>query len=155
MSSDAGYIYNTFGFATIEEMELLQEAGFHPLEIVRGATMHAAEALYEPKGKPIEFGVVRAGLLADLVIVPEDPIANLKVLYGTGAVRLNEQTGKAESAPLRGVEIAFEELLDRFELNSPVFSTPLCRVIGGDGAIRAKRGRMCCFISSLPYSLMD
>ena len=30
------------------------------------------------------------------MIVPEDPIANLKVLYGTGAVRLNEKTGKAE-----------------------------------------------------------
>jgi imidazolonepropionase-like amidohydrolase len=58
--------------------------------------MHGAEALFEPKGKPIEFGVVRAGLLADLVIVPEDPIANLKVLYGTGAVRLNDETGKAE-----------------------------------------------------------
>ncbi len=37
-----------------------------------------------------------AGLLADLVIVPENPVANLKVLYGTGAVRLNEKTGKAE-----------------------------------------------------------
>ncbi|MBP9825407.1 MAG: amidohydrolase family protein, partial [Thermoanaerobaculia bacterium] len=96
VSSDAGYIYNTFGFSTVEEMELLQEAGFHPLEVLRAATMHAAEALFEPKGKPIEFGVVRAGLLADLVIVPEDPIANLKVLSGTGAVRLNDQTGKAE-----------------------------------------------------------
>jgi len=96
VSSDAGFIYNTFGFSTIEEMELLQEAGFHPLEVIRGATMHGAEALFEPKGKPIEFGVVRAGLLADLVIVPEDPIANLKVLYGTGAVRLNEETGTAE-----------------------------------------------------------
>jgi imidazolonepropionase-like amidohydrolase len=96
VSSDAGYIYNTFGFGTISEMELLQEAGFHPLEVIRGATMHGAEALHEPKGKPIEFGVVRPGLLADLVIVPEDPVANLKVLYGTGAVRLNEQTGKAE-----------------------------------------------------------
>jgi hypothetical protein len=39
---------------------------------------------------------VRAGLLADLVIVPENPVANLKVLYGTGAVRLNEKTGKPE-----------------------------------------------------------
>ena len=96
VSSDAGYIYNTFGFSTIEEMELLQEAGFHPLEVIRGATMHGAQALFEPKGKPIEFGVVRPGLLADLVIVPENPIANLKVLYGTGAVRLNEKTGKAE-----------------------------------------------------------
>ena len=96
VSSDAGYIFNTFGFSTIEEMELLQEAGFHPLEVIRGATLHAAQALHEPKNKPIAFGVVRPGLLADLVIVPEDPIANLKVLYGTGAVRLNEQTGKAE-----------------------------------------------------------
>jgi imidazolonepropionase-like amidohydrolase len=77
-------------------MELLQEAGFHPLEVIRAATLHGAQALFEPKGKPIEFGVVRAGLLADLVIVPEDPIANLKVLYSTGAVRLNEATGQAE-----------------------------------------------------------
>ena len=98
VSSDAGYIYNTFGFATIMEMELLQEAGFHPLEVIRAATMHGAgaEALFEPQGKPIEFGVVRAGLLADLVIVTEDPVANLKVLYGTGAVRLNEETGETE-----------------------------------------------------------
>ena len=96
VSSDAGYIYNTFGFGTIAEMELLQEAGFHPLEVIRAATLHGAQALFEPKGQPIEFGVVRAGLLADLVIVPEDPVANLKVLYGTGAVRLNDQTGQAE-----------------------------------------------------------
>ena len=77
-------------------MELLQEAGFHPLEVIRAATLHGAEALFEPKGKPIEFGIVRAGLLADLIIVPEDPIANLKVLYGTGAVRLNDDTGEVE-----------------------------------------------------------
>jgi imidazolonepropionase-like amidohydrolase len=64
--------------------------------VIRGATLHGAQALFEPKGKPIEFGVVRAGLLADLVIAPENPIANLKVLYGTGAVRLNDTTGKAE-----------------------------------------------------------
>ena len=73
VSSDAGFIYNLFGFSTIEEMELLQEAGFHPLEVIRGATMHGAQALFEPKGQPIEFGVVREGLLADLVIVPCEP----------------------------------------------------------------------------------
>jgi imidazolonepropionase-like amidohydrolase len=94
VSSDAGFIYNLFGFSTIEEMELLQEAGFHPLEVIRGATLHAAEALFEPRGQPIDFGVVRPGLLADLVIVPENPIANLKVLYGTGAVRLDDETGQ-------------------------------------------------------------
>jgi len=39
---------------------------------------------------------VRAGLLADLVIVPEDTIANIKVMYGTGTLRLNNETGKSE-----------------------------------------------------------
>jgi hypothetical protein len=96
VSSDAGFIYNLFGFSTIEEMELLQEAGFHPLEVIRGATMHAAESLYEPIGRPIELGVVRPGMLADLVLVKENPIHDLKVLYGTGVVRLNDDTGIAE-----------------------------------------------------------
>lgn len=80
----------------IQEMELFQEAGFHPLEVIRGATLHAAEAIFEPKGKPIEFGIVRPGLLADLVIVDENPIENLKTLYGTGFPRLNDDTGKVE-----------------------------------------------------------
>ena len=96
VSSDAGYIYNLFGFSTIEEMELLQEAGFHPLEVIRGATMHGAQALFEPKGQTIEFGIVREGMLADLVVVGENPIDDLKVLYGTGAVRLNDETGMSD-----------------------------------------------------------
>ena len=96
VSSDAGYTYNLFGFSSVEEMELLQEAGFHPLEVFRGATKHGAEAIFEPKGEDIQFGVIRPGLLADLVIIGENPIENLKVLYGTGAVRLNNKTAEAE-----------------------------------------------------------
>ena len=94
--SDAGFIYSTYGFGYIQELELLQEAGFHPLEVLRSATYHGAQTLYKPKGKPIEMGVVRPGMLADLVIVEENPLENLKVLYGTGAVRLNDSTGVAE-----------------------------------------------------------
>ncbi len=96
VSSDAGFIYNLFGFSTIEEMELLQEAGFHPLEVIRGATMHGAQTLMKSKGEPIDFGVVAEGFLADLVIVEENPLEDLKVLYGTGVVRLNDDTGEAE-----------------------------------------------------------
>jgi imidazolonepropionase-like amidohydrolase len=96
VSADAAFIYNQYGFGYIEEMELMQEAGLQPLEVIRAATMHPAEALFEPKGEEIEFGVVRPGLLADLVIIDENPLHNLKVLYGTGAVKLNDQTGEAE-----------------------------------------------------------
>jgi imidazolonepropionase-like amidohydrolase len=95
-SADAAFIYNTYGFGNIHEMELLQEAGFHPLEVIQAATMNPALTLSEPKGKPIEFGVVRPGLLADLVIVDQNPLENLKVLYGTGALKLNDKTGKTE-----------------------------------------------------------
>ena len=96
VGSDSGFIYQLYGFGTILELEMLQEAGFHPLEVIRSATMYGAEALFGPKGTDIEFGVIRPGLLADLVIVEENPLENLKVLYGTGAVRLNDETGLPE-----------------------------------------------------------
>ena len=94
--SDSGFIYKLYGFDYIREFELLQEAGFHPLEVIRAATMHGAQLLHEPTGKRLEFGIVKPGLLADLVIVGENPVANLKVLYGTGAIRLNDQTNQPE-----------------------------------------------------------
>lgn len=94
--SDSGFIYQLYGFGYIQELELLQEAGFHPLEVIRSATLYGAEALHEPKGKAIEFGIIRPGLLADLVLVDQNPLENLKVLYGTGAVKLNDETGITE-----------------------------------------------------------
>lgn len=94
--SDAGFIYSTYGFGYVRELELLQESGFTPLEVIRSATLNGAETIFEPKGKQIEYGILRPGLKADLVLVGENPLQNLKVLYGTGAVRLNDETGKAE-----------------------------------------------------------
>ncbi len=75
---------------------MLQEEGIQPLEVIRSATMYGSQALHNPKGQEIEFGVIRPGLLADLIIIDENPVANMKVLYGTGAVRLNEDTGTPE-----------------------------------------------------------
>ena len=96
VSDDAAYIYNTWGFGVIHEMELLLEAGFHPLEVIRAATMHGAETLFEPKGQLPQFGIVRAGMLADMVLVDQNPLQNIKVLYGTGHLRLNDRTGQME-----------------------------------------------------------
>jgi imidazolonepropionase-like amidohydrolase len=101
-SSDAGFIYNTPGFSTIQELELLQEAGFYPGEAIRAGTYHAAQTIFKPTGKPIEYGVVEPGMLADLVIVDANPFQNLKVLYGTGWFRLNDATGQVE--PYGGVK---------------------------------------------------
>jgi hypothetical protein len=94
--SDSGFIYQTYGFGYILELEMLQEAGFHPLEVIQSATMNGALTLHEPRNLPIEFGVIKPGLLADMVLIDQNPLQNFKVLYGTGAVRLNEETGLAE-----------------------------------------------------------
>jgi imidazolonepropionase-like amidohydrolase len=95
-SADAAFIYNTYGFGNIHELELLQEAGFHPLEVIQAGTYNPAMTLAEARGVDIDRGVVRAGLLADLIVIDQNPLKNLKVLYGTGALRLNDQTGKPE-----------------------------------------------------------
>jgi imidazolonepropionase-like amidohydrolase len=95
--SDSGFIWQTWGFGYILELELLQEAGFSPLEVIQAATINGAKTLNEPKGVEPDFGLVRPGMRADLVIVPENPLQNLKTLYGTGFVRLNEQTNRSET----------------------------------------------------------
>jgi len=94
--SDSGFIYQTYGFGYVNELELLQEAGFHPLEVIQSATMNGALTLAEPMHKAPEFGVVREGMLADMVVVDQNPLQNFKVLYVTGALRLNDKTGRAE-----------------------------------------------------------
>lgn len=92
VGSDSGYIYNLYGFGYIQEMELLREAGFSPLEVIHAATEAGAEAL----GHADDVGTIRVGKKADLVAVKGNPIANLRLLFGTGSLRLNDDTGKAE-----------------------------------------------------------
>src|SRR5690606_8278952 len=84
--SDTGFIYKVFGFGLIEELELLLEAGFHPLEVVRAATLSGAQLL----GIDDEVGSVEPGKIADLLIVKENPVSNFKVLYGHGHLRAEE-----------------------------------------------------------------
>lgn len=86
VGSDSGFIYKVYGFGFVEELELLQEAGFHPLEVVRAATLHGAELL----GIDDEVGSVEVGKIADLIVTEENPVENFKVLYGHGHMRAAE-----------------------------------------------------------------
>ncbi len=90
--SDSGFIYKLYGFDYIRELELLREAGFHPLEVIWSATLKGAEAL----GAADEIGSIQTGKKADFAIVEENPLQNLKVLYGTGAIKLNDENGVVE-----------------------------------------------------------
>jgi imidazolonepropionase-like amidohydrolase len=77
LGDDAGYIYQMYGYGMIRNLELHQEAGFHPVKIIEQATLNGARAL----GQESKIGRVRAGWSADLVIVNGNPLEDLKTLY--------------------------------------------------------------------------
>ncbi len=95
--SDSGYIFQTYGFGYIRELEMLREAGFHPLEVIQSATIKGAEAI----GMDDQIGTIEPGKLADLVIIDANPLENLQLLYGTGAITINENNEAVRSGGVK------------------------------------------------------
>lgn len=84
VGSDTGFLFSLWGFGTIRELEMLEEAGFSPLETIHAATENGAKVLKNP-----ELGLIRPGYLADLVVLSENPLADVKVFYGIGVTRVS------------------------------------------------------------------
>ena len=115
--SDSGFIFQLYGFAYIRELEMLREAGFHPLEVIRAATLNGAEAL----GIDDQTGSIEIGKDADFVIVEENPLENLKVLYGTGAIKLTDsnevvRVGGVKYTIRQGVVYDAKKLLEEVKM---------------------------------------
>ncbi|HTV01536.1 MAG TPA: amidohydrolase family protein [Luteitalea sp.] len=77
---DAGFIHSLYGFGLTRELELHEEAGFHPLEVITHGTVNGATLL----GMGDKLGRVRQGFLADLLVVNGNPLENLRVLNPYG-----------------------------------------------------------------------
>lgn len=86
---DAGFIYQIYGFGLLRELELHQEAGFHPLKVIQHATSNGAKIL----GKEDSIGRIRVGYKADLIVVNGNPLENFKVLSPLGTEEIRD--GKA------------------------------------------------------------
>ena len=87
---DAGYLYGSlYGFGISRELELQQEAGFSPLEVLKHATVNGAKVL----GLDDRLGRVRAGFIADLLVVNGNPLENLRIMnpYGTDLMAYDGQ----------------------------------------------------------------
>ena len=61
------------GFSVAREMESMVAAGLSPYDVLRAATVNAAEYL----GKKDSMGTIEAGKRADLVLLDENPLANV------------------------------------------------------------------------------
>jgi imidazolonepropionase-like amidohydrolase len=83
---DAGFIYQMYGFGLTRELELHQEAGFHPLKVVQHVTGNNAKIM----GLENQIGRVRVGFKADLIVVNGNPLENFKVLYPTGIEEIRD-----------------------------------------------------------------
>jgi imidazolonepropionase-like amidohydrolase len=87
---DAGFLYGSlYGFGITRELELQHEAGFHPLEVLRHATVNGAKVL----GLDNRLGRIRPGFIADLLVINGNPLENLRVMnpYGVDLMSLNGQ----------------------------------------------------------------
>jgi len=82
---DDPYLWNTSGIANVRELQLMHEAGLHPLEVLRSATRNAALTLRRP-----DLGLIQTGYTADLAIVDGNPLENLRYLYAFGALDRDE-----------------------------------------------------------------
>ncbi len=83
--SDAGDFYSLAGFSLHDELALLVEAGMTEWEVIRAATLGAAEYLEVVDS----LGTVEAGKVADLVLLEANPLDDIHNTRRIRAVILN------------------------------------------------------------------
>jgi imidazolonepropionase-like amidohydrolase len=71
------------------ELAYMVEAGMTPMQAIVSATRRGAECM----GLGGEVGVVRAGLLADLLVVDGDPLQDVRILQDQARLQLIMQNG--------------------------------------------------------------
>ena len=72
MGTDAGNIGALHGPSILREMRLMQDSGLTPLEVLRASTTNGAQVL----GLAGKVGVIAPGMMADLVVLDADPLAD-------------------------------------------------------------------------------
>ena len=83
--TDAGWDINPFGPEYVTGLELAAEAGMSPWEVIEHATSQAAKAI----GLGNQVGTLAPGYKADLVLVTDNPLANISTLRQPTAVFQN------------------------------------------------------------------
>jgi imidazolonepropionase-like amidohydrolase len=72
--TDAGNIGTLHGPALHREMEMMEQAGMRPFDILMAATRNAADVM----GKGKEVGTLEKGKLADILLLDDDPVRSIR-----------------------------------------------------------------------------
>jgi hypothetical protein len=76
LGSDTPQAFNLPGDSTVEEMILLVQAGLTPAQVLRIATVNPARFM----GAENSRGAVRAGMEADLILIEDNPLADVSAV---------------------------------------------------------------------------
>jgi len=121
-----GYPFQVSGFALLDELNLLHDAGLSRGEVLRSATTEAARAMREPE----EFGQIRAGFRADLIVLNTNPIEHLAAFRRNRGVMVHGfwlDRSKLDQALSRLAEVSQERDED-VELSESVIRSTIQRV---------------------------
>jgi imidazolonepropionase-like amidohydrolase len=86
---------------TVQEMEYMVEAGMSPLDVVRAATIRAAELL----GVDHEHGRPVPGMIADLIAVGGDPTEDVSALADVRLVMKGGEIFRREASVVAGAPV--------------------------------------------------
>ncbi|MCJ8319623.1 MAG: amidohydrolase family protein [Colwellia sp.] len=103
VGSDAGTMYTLSGIATHNEMQLLKQSGLSNFEVLKAATINAAQALEIDH----EYGSVDVGKVADLILVTNNPLDDIGRLKSPFAVIKNGQW--LDEAKLKALKISAKD----------------------------------------------
>jgi imidazolonepropionase-like amidohydrolase len=92
---DYGFPYTPHGTYARDLWIFVKVLGFSAAETLVAATQLGGELM----GHPGELGVVKAGALADLLLVDGDPLADITVLQDRSALRMIMKDGALHKAP--------------------------------------------------------
>jgi imidazolonepropionase-like amidohydrolase len=92
---DYGFVYTPHGTYARDLWLFVKVLGFSPMETLVAATRLGGEIM----GRAGELGIVKAGALADLLLVDGDPLADIEILQDRGALRMIMKGGVLHKAP--------------------------------------------------------
>jgi imidazolonepropionase-like amidohydrolase len=95
---DYGFVYTPHGTYARDLWLFVKILGFSPMETLVAATRLGGELM----GLPGELGVVKAGALADLLLVDGDPLADVTLLQDRSALRMIMKDGAIHKGAAQG-----------------------------------------------------
>ena len=108
MGTDSPQMFNVPGFALHHEIELMQEAGLTPYQVLESGTRNVAEYAAKDLKLDGKFGTVAVGNRADLILLDANPLTDVRNVARRAGVMV-----RARWLPAAGLDRLLAEMAAR------------------------------------------